>query len=64
VAISLDELTALLRQGPDIRQAERQLAATIAEIGVAMADLFPRICLSRAIGRQSRGSWFSPLRHA
>ncbi|MFL6551545.1 MAG: efflux transporter outer membrane subunit, partial [Povalibacter sp.] len=33
----------LLRRRPDIRIAERQLAAATAGIGIAVADLFPRI---------------------
>lgn len=33
----------LLRRRPDIRVAERELAATTARIGVATADLFPRV---------------------
>ncbi len=32
----------LLRQRPDIRRAERELAAQTARIGVAAADLYPR----------------------
>ncbi len=35
----------LLRQRPDIRSAERQLAAQTARIGVATADLYPRFSL-------------------
>jgi len=35
----------LLRQRPDIRTAERQLAAQTARIGVATADLYPRFSL-------------------
>ncbi|WP_409410327.1 efflux transporter outer membrane subunit [Burkholderia cenocepacia] len=35
----------LLRRRPDVRQAERQLAANTARIGVAVADLYPRITL-------------------
>ena len=33
----------LLRRRPDIRMAERELAAATARIGVATADLFPRV---------------------
>lgn len=36
---------ALLRRRPDLRQAERQLAADTARIGVAMADLYPKVSL-------------------
>lgn len=36
----------LLRRRPDVRTAERQLAATTAEIGVAASDYFPRITVS------------------
>ncbi len=34
---------ALLRRRPDVVAAERQLAASTARIGIAVADLFPRI---------------------
>lgn len=33
----------LLRRRPDVRVAERQLAAATAGIGIAVADLFPRV---------------------
>lgn len=37
--------TALLRRRPDVRQAERSLAAATARIGVATADLYPKVAL-------------------
>ena len=40
----------LLRRRPDVRAAERSLAAATARIGVAKADLFPRLTLSGFIG--------------
>jgi len=43
----------ILRQRPDVRRAERQLAAQTARIGVATADLYPKFTLSGAIGLQS-----------
>ena len=33
----------LLRRRPDIRVAERQLAASTALVGVAIGDLFPKV---------------------
>lgn len=47
----------LLKRRPDVRSAERQLAAATATIGVATADLFPRVSLSGFLGfTAGRGS--------
>jgi outer membrane protein, multidrug efflux system len=43
----------LLRRRPDVRGAERRLAAQIARIGVATADLYPRFSLSGSYGYAS-----------
>jgi len=40
----------LLRRRPDIRIAERDLARSTAEIGVAVADLFPRVTFTGSVG--------------
>jgi NodT family efflux transporter outer membrane factor (OMF) lipoprotein len=44
----------VVRQRPDIRAAERRLAAQTAQIGVATADLYPDFTLSGFIGLQTR----------
>ena len=41
---------ALLRRRPDVREAERRLAQSIAQIGVQAADLYPSISLGASIG--------------
>lgn len=43
----------LLRRRPDVRQAERQLASATANIGVAVAQLFPKFSLTGSIGQES-----------
>jgi NodT family efflux transporter outer membrane factor (OMF) lipoprotein len=42
-----------LRQRPDVRQAERQLAAQTARIGIAEAERYPRFSLAGTIGAQA-----------
>lgn len=50
----------LLRRRPDIRAAERDVAAATARIGAATADLYPRFVLNGAFGLESEhlGSLF------
>ncbi|MCZ6756196.1 MAG: efflux transporter outer membrane subunit [Gemmatimonadetes bacterium] len=43
----------LLRRRPDVRRAERLLAAQTAQIGVATADLYPRFSLTAFLGLES-----------
>lgn len=45
--------TNLLRSRPDVRQAERELAAQTARVGVATADLYPRFMLLGNLNLQS-----------
>lgn len=44
----------LLRRRPDVRRAERDLAAATARVGVATADLFPRFSLTGSFGFESK----------
>ena len=48
--IPVGDGAALIRRRPDVRQAERQLAAATARVGVAAADLYPRITLKAFYG--------------
>jgi NodT family efflux transporter outer membrane factor (OMF) lipoprotein len=43
----------LLRRRPDIREAERFLAAAVADIGARTADLFPSVALTAGGGAQT-----------
>ncbi|HZZ82713.1 MAG TPA: efflux transporter outer membrane subunit [Gemmataceae bacterium] len=45
----------LLRRRPDLRRAERLVAAQSARIGIATADLYPRLSLIGSIGYESTG---------
>jgi NodT family efflux transporter outer membrane factor (OMF) lipoprotein len=54
----------LARRRPDIRRAEAELHAATANIGVATADLYPRLSLSGSLGLQALrfnklGDWAS-----
>ena len=49
-ALPLGDTRELLRQRADVRAAERRLAAATARIGVATADLFPRLTLTGFVG--------------
>ena len=50
----------LLKRRPDVRQAERELAASTARIGVATASLYPTVTLSGSLGAQGQGWGTSP----
>lgn len=56
-ALPIGDPGELLQRRPDIQSAERKLAAATARIGVAKADLFPRVSLSGFLGfTAGRGS--------
>jgi multidrug efflux pump len=58
-ALPLGDVDTFLRRRPDVRSAERQLAAAAAREGVAAADLFPRITVTGFLGfLAGRGNLF------
>jgi outer membrane protein, multidrug efflux system len=61
-AVMTDLPSELLRRRPDIRRSERQVAAANAEIGVAVAELYPKFNLASFLGIQNtRISDFTPV---
>jgi multidrug efflux system outer membrane protein len=48
--LPIGDAAALLRRRPDVREVERELAAATARIGVATADLYPRVTLGASAG--------------
>jgi outer membrane protein TolC len=53
--IPVGDGAALLARRPDVRAAERRLAAATARIGVATTDLYPRITLGASVGSNGAG---------
>ncbi|MDI1295527.1 MAG: efflux transporter outer membrane subunit [bacterium] len=49
-ALPVGDGAALIRRRPDIRQAERNIAADTARVGVATADLYPQVSLGGSLG--------------
>jgi NodT family efflux transporter outer membrane factor (OMF) lipoprotein len=52
--VALGQPEDLLRRRPDIRIAERSLAAATARIGVAVADLFPRVTFIGSVALEAK----------
>ncbi|HEX6096673.1 MAG TPA: efflux transporter outer membrane subunit [Thermoanaerobaculia bacterium] len=58
-ALALGDVSALLTRRPDVRAAERRLAAAAAREGIAAAEMYPRITLTGFLGLLAgRGSLF------
>lgn len=53
VPIPVGERADILRRRPDVRAAERRLAARTADIGIATAELFPKLTIGAGGGFQS-----------
>lgn len=53
-AFAVDVPAAVLAHRPDVRAAERRLGAATARIGIATADLYPRLSLTGAFGLQAQ----------
>jgi multidrug efflux system outer membrane protein len=48
--VRIGDAAGLLRRRPDVQAAERELAAQTARVGVASADLFPRLSVTGFVG--------------
>ncbi len=59
-ALPVGERADVLRRRPDVLAAERRLAASSADIGVATAELFPKLSIGLGGGFQAlgTGNWF------
>ena len=57
-ALPIGDGTALIRRRPEIRQAERQLAAATAGIGIQTAKLYPQVSLAGEAGLANSISGF------
>lgn len=59
-ALPVGERADILRRRPDVLAAERRLADSTADIGVATAELFPKLSIGAGDGFQalSPGDWF------
>src|SRR3546814_5470938 len=53
-SLPIGDVSALIRRRPDIREAERALAAATARVGIATADLYPSVSLGGSLGTTSR----------
>ena len=49
-AIPVGDGAALLKRRPDVREAERRLAASTARIGVATGALYPTVAIGASAG--------------
>lgn len=59
--IPVGDGAALLRRRPDVREAERQLAASTARIGVAIAEMYPDVSFGAGVGTLGlTGDLFTP----
>ncbi|MFT0167440.1 efflux transporter outer membrane subunit [Paraburkholderia mimosarum] len=63
--IPVGDGAALLKRRPDVREAERQLAAATARIGVSIAEMYPDITFGASVGTVGlTGDLFTPATNA